>query len=154
MGFRATDVSESLGDIEACLRSIGTKLTTWVFAACRTQQLGECEQVRDWRIYADFAHALIAIAAGALHRRQFPASICGPPYMHWTPRWWICACFCFLGPVRQNGLERSKSIRWLDLRGNIPSVVLVTHGKVHDLYLSPSTRLRAGSFLTSWIAVI
>ncbi len=55
---------ESLRDIEACLtvrkRQAGT---TWDFAArCRVQLWPNANEARDWRIFADFAQVLIAIA--------------------------------------------------------------------------------------------
>jgi hypothetical protein len=54
---------ESLRDIEACLGSNGGKLYPMGFRGkVAPSTLADANQSRDWRIYADFAQGLIAIA--------------------------------------------------------------------------------------------
>jgi hypothetical protein len=63
MAFAQLTYRESLRDIQACLRATQTKLYHLGIrgrVSCNT--LANANQVRDWRIYADFAQILIAKA--------------------------------------------------------------------------------------------
>src|SRR5664279_710492 len=63
MAFAQLTYRESLRDIEACLRSIGSKLYHMGFRShVARSTLADANESRDWRIYADFAQVLIAIA--------------------------------------------------------------------------------------------
>src|SRR5258708_10461988 len=56
---------ESLRDIEACLRSLQGKLYHLGFRGkVARSTLADANESRDWRIFADFAHRLIATARG------------------------------------------------------------------------------------------
>src|ERR1700756_455512 len=63
MAFAQLTYRESLRDIEACLRAQSGKLYHMgIRGPVARNTLANANQVRDWRIYADFAQALIAIA--------------------------------------------------------------------------------------------
>ena len=63
MAFAQLTYRESLRDIEACLGSIGGKLYHMGFRGkIARSTLADANEARDWRIYADFAQVLIAIA--------------------------------------------------------------------------------------------
>jgi len=63
MAFAQLTYRESLRDIEACLRAKSTKLYHMgIRGRVSRNTLAHANQVRDWRIYADFAQVLIAIA--------------------------------------------------------------------------------------------
>ena len=63
MAFAQLTYRESLRDIEACLRSAGSKLYHMGFRGRVSRNtLAHANSVRDWRIYADFAQALIPTA--------------------------------------------------------------------------------------------
>ena len=63
MAFAQLTYRESLRDIEACLRSAGAKLYHMgIRGRVSRNTLANANQVRDWRIYADFAQVLIATA--------------------------------------------------------------------------------------------
>ncbi len=63
MAFAQLTYRESLRDIEACLRSAGTKLYHMgIRGRVSRNTLANANQVRDWRIYADFAQILISTA--------------------------------------------------------------------------------------------
>ena len=69
MAFAQLTYRESLRDIEACLRAKSSKLYHMgIRGQVSRNTLAHANQVRDWRIYADFAQILIARA------RQFCAS--------------------------------------------------------------------------------
>src|SRR4030067_1438237 len=61
MAFAQLTYRESLRDIEACLRSAQHKLYHMGFRGKVSRNtLAHANEVRDWRIYADFAQILIA----------------------------------------------------------------------------------------------
>ena len=63
MAFAQLSYRESLRDIEACLRSLGAKLSHMGFRSqVARSTLADANESRDWRIYADFAQVLIRIA--------------------------------------------------------------------------------------------
>ena len=63
MAFAQLTYRESLRDIETCLPSIGSKLYHMGFRSkVARSALADANEARDWRIYADFAQVLIAIA--------------------------------------------------------------------------------------------
>lgn len=63
MAFAQLTYRESLRDIEACLRAQKNKLYHMgIRGSVSRNTLANANKVRDWRIYADFAQALIQIA--------------------------------------------------------------------------------------------
>ena len=63
MAFAQLTYRESLRDIETCLRAIGSKLYhTGIRRHVPRSTLAEANEKRDWRIFSDFAHVLIAQA--------------------------------------------------------------------------------------------
>src|SRR5512137_398327 len=63
MAFAQLTFRESLRDIEACLRAQRSKLYhLGIRSTIARNTLANANAVRDWRIYADFARSLIAIA--------------------------------------------------------------------------------------------
>ena len=63
MAFAQLTYRESLRDIEACLRAQNNKLYHMgIHSKVSRSTLAEANEMRDWRIYADFAHHLISIA--------------------------------------------------------------------------------------------
>src|SRR6266700_8037889 len=63
LAFAQLTHRESLRDIETSLRAMQPKLYHAGFrSAIARSTLAEANESRDWRLYADFAHVLIAIA--------------------------------------------------------------------------------------------
>ena len=63
MPFAQLSYRESLRDIEACLRAMQNKLYHMgIRAKVSRNTLADPNEIRDWRIYADFAQVLIHIA--------------------------------------------------------------------------------------------
>ncbi len=63
LAFAQLTYRESLRDIEVCLRAQQSKLYHMGIRSPVTRStLADANRVRDWRIYADFAHSLIQIA--------------------------------------------------------------------------------------------
>jgi hypothetical protein len=69
MAFAQLTYRESLRDIETCLRAVGDKVYHMGFRAIVARStLADANEVRDWRIFADFAQILIATARGLYAR--------------------------------------------------------------------------------------
>jgi hypothetical protein len=63
MAFAQLTYRESFRDIEACLRAQAGKLYHMgIRSRMSRSTLADANESRDWRIYADFAQSLIAIA--------------------------------------------------------------------------------------------
>jgi hypothetical protein len=80
MAFAQLTYRESLRDIEACLRSVQGKLYHLGFRGkVARSTLADANKSHDWRIFADFAQVLIAIAAACPRsdwRRSGAESLC------------------------------------------------------------------------------
>ena len=63
LAFAQLTYRESLRDIEACLRSVESKLYHMGFR-CKVSRstLADANEAHDWRIFADFAQVLIQVA--------------------------------------------------------------------------------------------
>jgi len=98
MAFAQLTYRESLRDIEACLGSMRGKLYHMGFRGRVTRStLGDANEAHDWRIFADFAQVLIAIA-----RPLYAGDPIGwtsfRRCMHWIRQRLIFVCRCFRGP--------------------------------------------------------
>jgi hypothetical protein len=146
MTFAQLTYRESLRDIEACLRSAGTKLYHMgIRSRVARNTLANANQVRDWRIYADFGQILIAIARQLYIGDSFAIDLQSTVYALDSTMVDLCLSLFPWAKYR----KRDSAIKIhtvLDLRGNIPSVVLVTQGKAHDLYLLHQLVFEPGSF--------
>jgi len=146
MAFAQLTYRESLRDIEACLRSAGTKLYHMgIRSRVARNTLANANQVRDWRIYGDFAQTLIAVARQLYIGDRFAIDLQSTVYALDSTMIDLClSLFPWAKYRKRDGAVKLHTV--LDLRGNIPSVVLVTHGKVHDLYLLHQLSFEPGSF--------
>jgi hypothetical protein len=132
MAFAQLTYRESLRDIETCLRAKSTKLYHMgIRGRVSRNTLAHANQIRDWRIYADFAQVLIAIAREMYCNEPFGLELQHAVYALDSTTIDLCLS---LFPWAQFRRHKSavKLHTLLDLRGNIPTVVIVTGGKVHD----------------------
>ena len=146
MAFAQLTYRESLRDIEACLRSAGTKLYHMgIRNRVARNTLANANQVRDWRIYADFAHALIAIARELYIGDSFGLDLQQTVYAMDSTMIDLClSLFPWAKYRKRDGAVKLHTL--LDLRGNIPSVVIVTAGKVHDVNFLHQLIFEPGAF--------
>src|ERR1700694_291447 len=111
MAFAQLTYRESLRDIEACLRSLQSKLYHMGFRSKISRStLADANELRDWRIYADFAQVLIRIARAPCMLTILWAWSWIKTCMHWIPRPSICACRCFPGQDFAGTKRRSRCI--------------------------------------------
>ena len=146
MAFAQLTYRESLRDIEACLHSLQGKLYHLGFRGkVARSTLADANESRDWRIFADFAHRLIATARGLYAREPMGVDLEQSLYALDSTTIDLCLALFPWARFRQ----RKAAIKMhtlLDLRGNIPTFIRVTDGKVHDVNMLDEIMPEAGAF--------
>jgi hypothetical protein len=146
MAFAQLTYRESLRDIEACLRSAQRKLYHMGFRGNVSRNtLAHANQVRDWRIYADFAQILIGQARRLYANDSFGVELNQTAYALDSTTIDLCLSLFPWAKFRAHkGAVKLHTL--LDLRGSIPSLVIITHGKVHDIRILDQLILEPGAF--------
>jgi hypothetical protein len=146
MAFAQLTYRESLRDIEACLRAQQTKLYhLGIRGQVSRNTLAHANSVRDWRIYADFAQVLIARARVLYVDDSFGVELAQTVYALDATTIDLCLTLFPWAEFREHkGAVRLHTL--LDLRGNIPTVVIITHGKVHEVNILDQLSFEAGAF--------
>jgi len=146
MAFAQLTYRESLRDIEACLRSTQRKLYHMGFRGKVSRNtLAHANQVRDWRIYADFAQILIGQARRLYANDSFGVELNQTAYALDSTTIDLCLSLFPWAKFRAHkGAVKLHTL--LDLRGSIPSLVIITHGKVHDVNILDQLSFESGAF--------
>src|SRR5712672_829030 len=146
MTFAQLTYRESLRDIEACLRAQQTKLYhLGIRGKVSRNTLAHANSVRDWRIYADFAQVLITRARALYVNDYFDVALAQTVYALDATTIDLClALFPWAEFRKDKGAVKLHTV--LDLRGNIPTVVIITHGKVHEVNILDQLSFEAGAF--------
>jgi len=146
MAFAQLTYRESLRDIQACLRAAGTKLYhLGIRSRVSRNTLANANQVRDWRIYADFAQRLIGQARRLYANQEFGVELDQTAYALDSTTIDLCLSLFPWAKFRRHKAA-VKLHTLLDLRGSIPSWVVITDGKVHDVNLLDQLVFEAGAF--------
>ena len=145
MAFAQFTFRESLRDIQVCLRASQQKLYHMGFRGTVSRNtLAHANQVRDWRIYADFAHVLIKRARNLYIDDPFGVQLKQAAYVLDSTTIDLClSLFPWAKFRKRKGAIKLHTL--LDLHGNIPALVIVTHGKVHDVTIIDNILLEAGA---------
>jgi hypothetical protein len=146
LAFAQLTYRESLRDIEACLRAHQSQLYHMgIRGGISRNNLANANQQRDWRIYADFARVLIAQARTLYQHEPFAVELDQTVYAFDSTTVDLCLS---LFPWAQFRRHKSavKLHTLLDLRGNIPTAVYVTGGRVTDANLLDQLALEVGAF--------
>jgi hypothetical protein len=135
-----------LRDIEACLRSVQGKLYHMGFRGRISRStLADANESVDWRIYADFAQVLIAIARPMYAEESLGFDLDGTVYALDSTT--IDLCLSVFPWARfQSTKAAVKMHTLLDLRGSIPTFIEVSDGKRHDVNILDEILPEAGSF--------
>src|SRR6266581_2094380 len=146
MAFAQLTYRESLRDIEACLRSVSGKLYHMGFRGkVARSTLADANEARNWRIYADFAQVLIAIAR-PLHARD-PIGVDLEQSLYALDSTTIDLCLSLFPWAKFRRRKAAvKMHTLLGLHGNIPTFIRVTSGDVHDVNLLDEVMPEAGAF--------
>ena len=146
MAFAQLTYRESLRDIEACLGAMRSKLYHMGFRGRVTRStLADANESRDWRIYADFAHILIGIARPLYADNPLGVDLDQDLYALDSTTIDLClSVFPWARFRKHKGAVKMHTL--LDLRGNIPTFIRITDGKVHDVNILDQLLLEAGAF--------
>jgi Transposase DDE domain/Domain of unknown function (DUF4372) len=134
MAFAQLTYRESLRDIETCLSAQPAKLWHMGFRGpVRRSTLADANQVRDWRIYAEFAQRLIAQARRLYVGESLFADLNNTVYALDSTTIDLCLSLFPWAHFRSTKAA-VKMHTLLDLRGNIPSFIHISDGKLHDVH--------------------
>ena len=133
MAFAQLTYRESLRDIESCLRAMQSKLYHMgIRGKISRSTLADANENRDWRIYADFAQTLINTARELYHDEEFGVELDNTVYALDASTIDLCLSVFPWAKFRKHKAA-VKLHTLLDLRGNIPTFISITNGKVHDV---------------------
>jgi transposase len=94
--------------------------------------LADANESRDWRIYADFAQVLIRQARALYAKEPMAVDLDATVYALDSTTIDLCLALFPWAPFRSTKAA-VKLHTLIDLRGNIPSFIEITDGKVHDV---------------------
>ena len=133
MAFAQLTYRESLRDIEACLRAQRNKLYHMgIRSNISRNTLANANKVRDWRIYAEFAHSLINTARTLYVNDDFGVELDQTVYALDSTTIDLCLSVFPWAKFRR-AKAAIKLHTLLDLRGSIPSFIHISDGKLHDV---------------------
>ena len=146
MAFAQLTYRESLRDIETCLRALKPKLYHAGFRGKISRStLGDANKRRDWRIWADFAHVLIRRARALYAKDDFGVALKQTAYALDSTTIDLClALFPWAHFRRHKGAVKMHTL--IDLRGNIPCFIRITHGKTADVTVLDHLPVEPGTF--------
>jgi len=146
MAFAQLTFRESLRDIEACLRAQRSKLYhLGIRSAVSRNTLANANAIRDWRIYADFAQSLIGIARPLYVDEQFGVDLNDTVYALDATTIDLCLSVFPWAPF-QSTKAAIKLHTLLDLRGNIPTFIHISDGKLHEVSVLDQLLPEPGAF--------
>lgn len=133
MAFAQLTYRESLRDIECCLRAMQKKLYHMgIRGRISRSTLAEANEKRDWRIYSDFAQILIDEARRLYVDDDLGLELKDTVYALDSST--IDLCLSVFPWARFRKTKAAvKMHTLLDLRGDIPTFIWITDGKVHDV---------------------
>jgi hypothetical protein len=146
MAFAQLTYRESLRDIEVCLRAQRCKLYHFgIRSTVARNTLAHANAVRNWRIYADFAQRLIGIARRLYVQEPFGVELQETVYALDTTTIDLCLSVFPWAPFR-SAKAAVKLHTLLDLRGNIPTFMHISDGKMHEVHILDQLLPEPGAF--------
>jgi hypothetical protein len=147
MAFAQLTFRESLREIEACLRAHTVKLYH-MGIRCKSvsrSTLADANEARDWRMYADFAQSLIGMARRLYAHEPFGVDLSETVYALDATTIDLClSVFPWAPFVPTKAAVKLHTL--LDLRGNIPTFIHISDGKLHDVNVLDQLVPEAGAF--------
>jgi hypothetical protein len=146
MAFAQLTYRESLRDIEACLRAQPTQLYHMGLRGTVSRSaLADANEWRDWRIYAEFAHALIRTARRLYAQDSLSVDLTETVYA--LDATTIDLCLSLFPWAKFRTTKAAVKLHTLlDLRGAIPSFIHISDGKLHDVNVLDVLIAEPGSF--------
>jgi IS4 transposase len=146
MAFAQLTYRESLRDIEACLRAQPTKLYHMGLRGTVSRSaLADANERRDWRIYAEFAQALIRTARRLYAQDSLSVDLAETVYA--LDATTIDLCLSLFPWAKFRTTKAAVKLHTLlDLRGAIPSFIHISDGKLHDVNVLDVLITEPGAF--------
>jgi transposase len=146
MAFAQLTYRESLRETVVCLRSQSEKLYHMgIRSGVSRNTLSNANKVRDWRIYADFAQALINKARPLYADEDLGLDLDNTIYALDAST--IDLCLSLFPWAKFRSTKSAVKLHTLiDLRGNIPTFIDITDGKVHDVNVLDVMITEPGAF--------
>jgi hypothetical protein len=146
MAFAQLTYRQSLRDIEAYLHAQKNKLYQMGIRApisCNT--LANANKIRVWHIYADLAQSLIPTARKLYVNDYFSLELENTVYALDATTIDLClSMFPWANFRRRKGAVKLHTL--LDLRGNIPTFIHISAGKLHEVNTLDILPMEAGAF--------
>jgi len=145
MAFAQLTYRESLRDTVTCLRSQNSKLYRMgIQGTVSKSTLADANEVRDWRIYADFAKHLIGIARKLYQKEPLVVDIEQTVYALDSTTIDLClSVFPWAHFRKEKAAVKLHTL--IDLRGNIPTFIHISDGKLHDVNVLDVLPIEPGS---------
>jgi hypothetical protein len=145
MAFAQLTYRESLRDIETCLSVHASKLYHMGFRQpVRRSTLADANERRDWRIHAELAQRLIAQARKLYADEELGLELSNTVYALDATTIDLCLSVFPWAHFRTTKAA-VKMHTLLDLRGNIPSFIHISDGKLHDVHALDMIMVEAGA---------
>jgi hypothetical protein len=146
MAFAQLTYRESLRDIEVCLAAQAGKLYHMGIAEpVARSTLADANELRDWRIYFEFAQRLIVKARALYASEDFGVELANTVYALDATTIDLCLSMFPWAPFRSTKAA-VKLHTLLDLRGSIPTFIHISDGKLHDVNVLDLLIIEAGAF--------
>ncbi len=147
MAFAQLTHRESLRDIQINLRAQSARLYHMGFR-CTTisrNTLANANATRPWQLYADLCQSLIGMARPLYANDSFGVDLDAMVYALDATTIDLCLALHPWAPFRK-AKAAVKLHTLLDLRGNIPSFVHISDGKMHEVNALDTLPIEAGAF--------
>lgn len=146
MAFAQLTYRESLRDIEACLSAQAAKLYHMGFRQPVSRStLADANELRDWRIYAEFAQRLIVQAKTLYARDALGVELSNTVYA--LDATTIDLCLSVFPWAHFRSTKAALRLHTLlDLQGSIPSFIYISDGKLHEVNVLDLLIPEAGAF--------
>lgn len=146
MAFAQITYRESLRDIEVCLRSQRKKLYHMgIRGRVARSTLADANEKRDWRIYAELAQSLITTARELYSADSFIEELNETVYALDSTTIDLCLSVFPWASFRKTKAA-VKLHTLLDLRGNIPTFIHISDGKLNDVKALDVLPVEAGAY--------
>jgi hypothetical protein len=145
MAFAQLTFRESLRDLESSLHSRTELLYQMGFRSdVRRSTLAEANEIRDWRIYADWAQSLIRRARKLYATEPFALELDQTVYA--LDATVIDLCLSLFPWAHFRSTKAAIKLHTLlDLRGSIPTFLALTEGAVHEVNLLDDIPIEPGA---------
>lgn len=145
MAFAQLTYRESLRDIEICLKAMRKKLYHMgIRSPVPRSTLADANDLRDWRIYGEFAQILISIARPLYANEDIGIEIDNMVYALDSTTIDLCLSIFPWARFRQKKAA-IKMHTLIDIHGSIPLFIKITDGKVHDVNILDILEVEPGT---------